>query len=121
MPMHYTFDNHIYSFSFMTSYVLLVWQIYFFSMTYANTFEIVHTCVCIQIINAHEVLSDSLKYFTFCEPYLFIHVYDVLNIPHLAVIFFYCHEAFTEILNHSALGGHICSFTLMTTYVFLAW
>ena len=67
--MYYIFDNRIYSFSFMTTYIFLVWQSYFFFLIYANTFEIKH--VGMQTTNAHEVLSDSLKYFYICKPYLF--------------------------------------------------
>ena len=36
-----------------------------FSLFMPITFEIVHTCVSKQNTNAHEVLSDSHKYFTF--------------------------------------------------------
>ena len=49
----------------MTTYVFLAWNAYFLFLIYTNTVEIVHTCVCIQNTNVHEVLSDSLKYYTF--------------------------------------------------------
>ena len=64
--MFYALDSHFYSFSFITTYVFLILQRYFFLvLIYANTFEIVHTCVCIKNANACEVLSNSLKYYTF--------------------------------------------------------
>ena len=89
MHMYCAFDNHIYSFLFMTTYVFPVWQTYFFFLIYANKFEIVHTCASIQnTSNPHEVFSDSHKYLL-CKPYFFLHIYDLLNIPHLAVIFLF--------------------------------
>ena len=47
--------------------------------------EILHTSVCIQNTYAHQVLSDSHKYFTFVS-HIFPCIYDPFNI-HLAVIF----------------------------------
>ena len=48
----------------MTTYLFLVWQTYFFFLLYANTVEIVHTCIGMQNTNAHKVLSDSLNDYT---------------------------------------------------------
>ena len=75
------------------------------------TFAIVHICVSIQNINAHEMLGDSHKYFTFvshiCSLYLWSLKYSLfgshilqismmfalqcVNILHLAAIFTYSH------------------------------
>ena len=87
MHMYYAYDNHIYSFSSITTYVFLDWQTFFFFLIYADTFEIVHTSLCIQNTNAYKVLTDSHKYFTFVS-HIFIHIYDPLSIPCLAVILF---------------------------------
>ena len=53
MHMYYAFCNYIYSFSSMATYVLLVWQTYFLSVIYTNTFEIVHASVSVQNANNH--------------------------------------------------------------------
>ena len=63
--MYYASDNHIYSFSPMTAYILPVWPTYFFSYFMPITFEIVHPCVSIQNTIGHKVLSDRQKYFPF--------------------------------------------------------
>ena len=60
--MCYASVNNTYS---VATYAFPVWQPCFFSPFMPITFEIVHTCVSIQSTNAHEVLSDSHKYFTF--------------------------------------------------------
>ena len=59
----------------------------YFSLFISITFEIEQTGVCIQNTNAHEVFSDSQKYFTFV-----IHISSVTSMTHdvfliLAVIF----------------------------------
>ena len=59
----------------------------FLFLIYANTFEIVHTYVCVQSTNAHEMLSDSLKYLTFGRHIFFLHTYNLSNILQLSVIF----------------------------------
>ena len=74
MHMYYAFDNHIYSFSFRT-YAFLVWQTSHFYLIYANTFEIVQTYVCIQNINAHEVLSGRLEHFNFLAIFVNSHLW----------------------------------------------
>ena len=45
MHMYYAFDNHIYSFSSMTTYVFAVWQTSFFSLNYVNNSDIVNMCI----------------------------------------------------------------------------
>ena len=56
--MHYVFDNHIYSFSSMNTYVILIWKTYFlFFITI--TFEVDHTFVSKPNASAHGVLDDS--------------------------------------------------------------
>ena len=61
MHMCYAFDNHIYYFSFMTIFVFLVWQTYFFFfwLFMPITFENVESCICIQNTNAHELSSEA--------------------------------------------------------------
>ena len=82
------------------------------------TYETVHTCVSIQNTNATEVLSDSYKYFTFGKPHVFLHIYDLLNIPHLAIISVCTAMKFLlQFINSFTLGRHIFSSTLMTTYL----
>ena len=49
------------------------------------TFEVVHTCISIQNTNAHAVLDDSHKYFTFVS-----HICDPFSIPYLVVVMFVC-------------------------------
>ena len=52
----------------------------------AVPFEVVHTCVSVQVANAHEVLCDSHSYVTFVGHIfpLFLCIYDLLTICHLA-------------------------------------
>ena len=79
---YFTFGNHTLSFTFMTTYVIFVWQTYSIFIFMPVTFEFVHTCVSIQNTNAHEVLSD--------RPHVFIlHIYEPSSIPCLAIIFVY--------------------------------
>ena len=46
----------------------------------------VPTLLLIQNTNAHEVLGDNYKYFTFVS-HIFLHIHDPLSIPCLEVIF----------------------------------
>ena len=88
--MYYGFGNHIYFISSMTIYVFFVWKTYFFSLFMPVTFEIGQTCISVQNTYINEVRGDSHKYFTFCKPYLFLYIYDLLSIPCLSVIFVVC-------------------------------
>ena len=63
MHMYYAFDNYIYSFPSMTTYLFLVGRHISFPSFMPIITEVVHTCVSIQITNGHEVLTD--RYFTF--------------------------------------------------------
>ena len=69
--MYHVFGNHIYSFSPMTTYILLLWQllIYYsfgrhvsFSLFMPITFEVSCIFVYIQNTNTNEVLGDSHKH-----------------------------------------------------------
>ena len=80
MHMCYAFGNHIYSFSFMTTYVFLVWQTYIFFLISTKIFWWPHVYIYTNT-NTHEVLKDSLKYFIFVRhicsftsiiPYVFL-------------------------------------------------
>ena len=64
MHLYYAFGSDIYSFSSVSTYVFLVWQIYFFVLYIPITFEILHICISIPNTNDHEMLGDSHKYFT---------------------------------------------------------
>ena len=65
MHMYFALDNYIYSFSSMSTYVFFVWHTNSLFLFMSVTFEIVQTCISIQNTNAHEMLGDSHKYFTF--------------------------------------------------------
>ena len=84
MHMDYAFDNHIYSFSSMTTYAFPVWQTYFFPSFMPITFEIIHKCVSIQNTNAHEVLNDSHN-ISHLYATVFLQICYLLKILHLAV------------------------------------
>ena len=97
MYMYYVFDSHIYSFSSVTTYIFPIWQAYFFFFIYANNFKIVHTCVSIWNTSAHELLSDSHKYFTSVS-----HIFPSHLWPLKYSIFgslLYCHEVFMQFIN----------------------
>ena len=57
-----------------------------FSLFMTITFETGHPCVFLQTTYVHEVLCENCVFYI-CRPYVFLHIYDLLNIPHLAVIF----------------------------------
>ena len=91
------------------AYVLCLWQPCLLILIYDHlnisfswfmplTFEIVCTCVSIQNTNAHEVLGDSYKYFTFVS--------------------LIC--SFTSItLTYSLFGNHICFLQILMQFFFL--
>ena len=74
MYMYYATGTHIHSFSSMTTYVFIVWQINFPFLIYANNFEVEHMCKFIQNTNAHDVSSDNNK---------FLHLYAVFVPSHI--------------------------------------
>ena len=86
-------------------------------------FEIIGTCVSIQNINVHEVLSDSHKYFKLASYIFFIHIYDPLSIPCLAVIFIFAnsYEVLPAIHKYFTFHSYSCSFPCIKTHVFLLW
>ena len=118
---YYAFDNHIYYFSCMTSYVLLVWQAYFCFLMYANNFWNCWHMYLYKILMPICVKWQPEIFYIY-KPYLFLHIYNPLTIPCLAIIFvlckclssFYCNSYFI-------VAGYIFSFISMTTYVFLVW
>ena len=96
----------------------LVSQIYFFFLIYAISFKIAHVSVCIQNSNTDEVLSWLLQIFYIWKPYLFLQIYDIFNIPYLAVIFSFfffffenknAYKIYTTIDKCFTYGSHICS------------
>ena len=91
----------------LTTYVFLVWQTYFLLHIYGNIFEFVHTWVYIQKPNIHEVLCWQPQIYYICKPIFFLHIYDPISIPSLAVIsvFVNAYEVFTSIHKHSHLAA----------------
>ena len=81
MHMYYAFDNYIYSFSSVTTYVFLVWQTYFFHYL-CQKFLKLYTHV-----HVYKILMPMKC--QICKPYFFTDIFDLLTIPHLAVIFLF--------------------------------
>ena len=86
--MYYAFENHIYFFSSMTTYVFPNWHISF-SLCMAINFETIHTCIYTKKKPIHmKCLSWQPHVFYICKPHFFFHIYDPLCIPHFADNFF---------------------------------
>ena len=119
MYIVYAFGNNIYSLSSITIYIFLVWQTYFVFCITNNLGNWTHMCIMPTKCQVY-----TIKYSTFCKPYLFFHVYNPLSIQCLADIsgfFWKCMWRFTVIHKEFTFGSHICSFIPMTTYGFLVW
>ena len=124
----YLFKGHIHFIlqmlsHLMTTYVLLIWQTYSFSLNMPITVEFVQTCVPIPNTTAHDVLSASHKYFTFVS-----HISSfTFIIPWVFLVWqaylFFCKflRICTAIHKYFVFCSHICSFTSMTAYVSLIW
>ena len=81
---YFTFGSHLCSSIFMTTNVFFVWQTYFFFIISANyTWNCRDICVY-KSTNTHEVLSDSLKYFTSIS-----HICPFSSMFPLAFLFFF--------------------------------
>ena len=122
--MYYTYDNHLDSFSFMVSYVFLIWQMCFFFHIYVSiTFEILYECVCTQNNNAHEVLSNSNNYVTFESHICFLisRLTSVFLVWQWHLFLQMSMKLSTAIHKYFIFGSHICPFRYMTTDVFLPW
>ena len=72
--------------------------------------------ICVYNDNVYEALSESQMCYI-SQEYLFLHIYDHLCIPLLAVIFVFAkaYKLFTDIHKYFTLGNHTCSFTSMIT------
>ena len=92
MHMYHASDNHIYSFSSMTTYLFLFGRYVYisFSLFMPVTFEIVHTLHLYKILMAMKCQVTATLFYI-CKLYLFLVFCDPLGIPCLAVILvFFC-------------------------------
>ena len=105
-----TLGSHICSFTSQTTYGFLVWY-NLFSLFMIISFNIVNTCLSIQNINVHEVVSDSLKYFTFVN-----HICS-FTFNELYLLSVNVYELFTAILKLFIFGSHICEFNVSTLWL----
>ena len=72
----------------MTIYVFPVLQTYFIFLIYANKFWNYTHVYLNKILMPMKCSVKTMNIYP-GKPYLFLHIYDLLNIPHLAVIIVY--------------------------------
>ena len=100
--MYNTFGNHIYFLSLITTYVFLVWQVYFVFCIYANTLVTGH-----MLYNTHVVLGWQPQIFYIWKPFVLSFLYDHLSIPCFTVIFMFwiSPQVFLQFINISHLAA----------------